>query len=219
MKGFYSTLHGGQQIKGFACQDILFGEIGREEIPGLGPAQAVARPAYPGPVVPQVQKDLDIRAAHDSRFFESALAPVLEPNQCGLDMLACAQAVDAVIRAVAAVDGFCKRANLHPIGLPSFGVDPIEAKKVIARSQRFKLEHPSRGAQAAAYTSQLEARFDELAENPRLGRARSEVAQGYRSLPCGKHIIFYIISNETVEIIGIPHARMDVDHRLSDKPE
>ncbi len=73
--------------------------------------------------------------------------------------------------------------------------------------------------QAAAFTTQLETRFDEIAENPFLGRARSDVAQGYRSLPCGKHVIFYTISNEIVEIIGIPHASMDVDHRLTDKRE
>lgn len=73
--------------------------------------------------------------------------------------------------------------------------------------------------QATVYTTQLETRFDELAENPLLGRARPDVEQGYRSLPCGKHIIFYTISNEIVEIIGIPHASMDVDHHLTDNTE
>ena len=151
MKGFYFTLHGGQKIEGFARQDILIGEIGFEDISGLGLPQAVPRPAYPGPVVPPIQKDLGIRAAHDTCFFESALAPVLEPDQCSLDMLACAQAIDALIWAVAAVDGFYKRANLHPIGLPRLGLDPIKAKKVIVRGQGFNQEHLGSSAQAAAF--------------------------------------------------------------------
>ena len=151
MKGFYFALHGGQQIEGFSRQDILIGEIGYEEIPSLGLAQADSRPTYPGPVVPPVQKDLDIGATYDSRFFESALAPVLEPNQCCLDMLSGAQAVDAVIRAVAAVGGLCQGANLHPIGLSILGYDPIAAKKVIVRSQGFNLEHLGGSAQAAAF--------------------------------------------------------------------
>ena len=71
--------------------------------------------------------------------------------------------------------------------------------------------------QAMVYMTQLEGRFDELAENPLLGRARPDVEQSYRSLPCGKHIIFYTISYEIVQIIGIPHA--SIDYHLADKTE
>lgn len=73
--------------------------------------------------------------------------------------------------------------------------------------------------QATVYMTQLETRFDELAENPLLGRARPDVEQGYRSLSSDKHIIFYTISGDIVEIIGIPHASMDVDHRLTGRTE
>ncbi|MGD9814261.1 MAG: type II toxin-antitoxin system RelE/ParE family toxin [Hyphomonadaceae bacterium] len=46
-------------------------------------------------------------------------------------------------------------------------------------------------AQAARYLQALEARFQWLADNPQLGRARDEVAQGYRSFRQGSHIVFY----------------------------
>ena len=151
MKGFDCALHGRQHVEGLTCQDILIGETGCEETPGLGLAHTVSRPTYSDPVIRPVQKDLDIRTAHGSRFFESALAPALEPNQCCLDMLAGAQAVDAVIRAVAAVDGFYKGSNLYPISLSALGIDPIDAKKIIARCQRFNLENLGSAAQAAAF--------------------------------------------------------------------
>ena len=43
-----------------------------------------------------------------------------------------------------------------------------------------------------------------LADNPLAGRERNDVHPGYRSFPEGSHIIFYIVNDESVDIIGIP---------------
>jgi len=64
--------------------------------------------------------------------------------------------------------------------------------------------------QAEEYIYQLENKFEILAENPELGRRRLDVHQTYRSLHVGSHVIFYLINEGFVEIIGIPHASMDV---------
>ena len=58
------------------------------------------------------------------------------------------------------------------------------------------------------------SRFEWQAENPLTGRERNDVHPGYRSFPEGSHIIFYVISDECVDIIGIPHKSMDVEPDL-----
>jgi hypothetical protein len=84
-------------------------------------------------MVSPVQKNFDVWAASAGCFLESALAPVLEPVQCRLDVLARAQAIDVVVGAVAAVDGFRKRAYLDTIALSAAGVGPKDTEKYIVR--------------------------------------------------------------------------------------
>ena len=51
--------------------------------------------------------------------------------------------------------------------------------------------------------------------NPRRGRHREEIASGYRSFPQGEHLIFYVIQNRGIVIIGILHQRMDAYNYFS----
>lgn len=70
--------------------------------------------------------------------------------------------------------------------------------------------------QTEAYLSKMVDRFQWLAENPSIGRQRDDVADGYRSFPEGKHVIFYIVLPEHIAIIGVPHASMDLtDERFT----
>lgn len=63
---------------------------------------------------------------------------------------------------------------------------------------------------AEAYISHLESQFEKLADNPESGRDRSEINKAYRSMPSGKHVIFYMVNENSIDIIGIPHSSMDV---------
>jgi len=45
---------------------------------------------------------------------------------------------------------------------------------------------------------------------PLSGRERNDVHPCYRSFPEGGHLIFYFVSDEYVDIIGIPHKSMDI---------
>lgn len=65
-------------------------------------------------------------------------------------------------------------------------------------------------AQMEDYLRSLNKRFEWLAQNPLAGRERNDVHPGYRSYPEGSHVIFYIVSDEYVDIIGIPHKAMDI---------
>ncbi len=48
------------------------------------------------------------------------------------------------------------------------------------------------------------------AEFPERGRHRSDIKEGYYSYVQDAHVIFYLIRDGGIDIIGIPHRRMDV---------
>ena len=64
--------------------------------------------------------------------------------------------------------------------------------------------------QRNTYLKALEKRFGWLAANPQLGKHRPEVAEGYYSFPQGEHVVFYLIGENGIDIIGIPHKEMDI---------
>ncbi len=65
-------------------------------------------------------------------------------------------------------------------------------------------------AQRNAYLKDFEKRFRWLAENPQLGKHRSDIAEGYYSFPQGEHVVFYLVGQEGINIIGVPHKEMDI---------
>lgn len=71
--------------------------------------------------------------------------------------------------------------------------------------------------QRDAYLGDLERRFEWLAENPKLGKPRRDICEGYRSYPQGAHIVFYIARENAIDIIGIVHQSMDVEGYFEDK--
>jgi toxin ParE1/3/4 len=64
-------------------------------------------------------------------------------------------------------------------------------------------------AQRNLYLKSFEARFKWLSENPQLGKHRTDICEGYYSFPEGQHVVFYLFSSKTIDIIGIPHKEMD----------
>lgn len=64
--------------------------------------------------------------------------------------------------------------------------------------------------QADHYTRSLLDRFSWLAKNPRAGKSRDDVKPGYFSFPEGRHIVFYLLGEEGIDIIGLPHQSMDI---------
>lgn len=64
--------------------------------------------------------------------------------------------------------------------------------------------------QADTYLEALIKRFEWLVENAKMGKPRDDVKNGYYCFPEGAHLIFYTPKDNQVDIIGIPHQRMDI---------
>ena len=60
------------------------------------------------------------------------------------------------------------------------------------------------------YMQAIDKQIDVLANHPELGRARPEIAETYRSLPCGSHVIFYRSEGGRVDIEGVIHKSRDM---------
>ena len=62
---------------------------------------------------------------------------------------------------------------------------------------------------ADQYLRSLLSRFTWLAENPRLGKQRADIQSGYYCFPEGMHLIFYTLTRDGSDIIGIPPQHAD----------
>ncbi len=57
--------------------------------------------------------------------------------------------------------------------------------------------------QSDRYRDQLKQRFTALAEDPYLYQAVDHIREGYRRSVCGKHLIYYRIDEQGVEIMRV----------------
>jgi len=92
--------------------------------------------------------------------------------------------------------------------MPGFRVTP-KARDDLKNIGRYTERQWGR-QQRTTYLKSIEKRFVWLAENPRLGKHRPDVAEGYYSFPQGEHVIFYLIGEKGINIIGIPHKELDI---------
>jgi len=69
--------------------------------------------------------------------------------------------------------------------------------------------------QANTYLEAIIKRFDWLVENPLLGKNRNDIKEGYYCFPEGMHLVFYLIKETQLEIIGVPHQSMDIAGSLT----
>lgn len=63
--------------------------------------------------------------------------------------------------------------------------------------------------QASKYVALIEQGFSQLLDNPYIGKARPDIKKVYRALQVQKHLIFYRVGTEYIDIMGVPHIRMD----------
>lgn len=66
--------------------------------------------------------------------------------------------------------------------------------------------------QAHTYLQNFNNRFEWLADKPKMGKHRPDIKNGYFCFPQGRHLIFYRLQSEYIEIIGIPHKSMDIQN-------
>lgn len=63
-------------------------------------------------------------------------------------------------------------------------------------------------AQAEHYYELVTTGIHNLSNNPNLGRSCDFVSPGYRSLLVERHVIYYKINNQCIDIVRILHERM-----------
>ena len=68
--------------------------------------------------------------------------------------------------------------------------------------------------QARRYRDELKACFENLAENPTIGRRAEQLANGLRRFEHRSHIVFYVLAEDGVLVVRVLHYRMDARRHL-----
>ena len=92
--------------------------------------------------------------------------------------------------------------------MPNYRLSPLAGEdlfKIISTTIE-----PWGSAQAQVYAQTLESALLKLAQYPDFGKERHDVYNGAKSFPVEKHIVFYQISNNGIDVARILHQRMDL---------
>ncbi len=69
--------------------------------------------------------------------------------------------------------------------------------------------------QADRYLQNLDQGMQQLTRTPNLGKPRDAARRGYRSLQIGRHVIYYRVLLDAIDVVRILHDRMDPDVQLN----
>jgi toxin ParE1/3/4 len=67
---------------------------------------------------------------------------------------------------------------------------------------------------AETLVRRIDEKFDQLSDLPFIGRKRSSLAPGLRSVVVGNHLIFYSVSPDSIIVVRIIDGRMDIDEEF-----
>jgi len=67
---------------------------------------------------------------------------------------------------------------------------------------------------AESILRRIDEKFDQLAALPFIGRQRPSLAPGLRSVVVGNHLIFYLVSRDSITIVRVIDGRMDIDEEF-----
>ena len=63
---------------------------------------------------------------------------------------------------------------------------------------------------AKRFIGELVALCEKLAEMPRMGRERPDIAEGVRAFPMNRYLVVYRITDNGVEILHVVHSARDI---------
>ncbi len=72
-----------------------------------------------------------------------------------------------------------------------------------------------RDDQADAFIDLIDQKFQLLAQQSGLGRRRDELAEGLRSFPVGRYVIFYLPIPGGVQTVRVLHGARDIEAALT----
>ncbi|OQW60668.1 MAG: hypothetical protein A4S17_10320 [Proteobacteria bacterium HN_bin10] len=70
-------------------------------------------------------------------------------------------------------------------------------------------------AQADKYVSAIRAEIGRLCRQPALGRAVNNMQAPFLKRRSGSHVIFYLVSGTTLDVVRVLHANMDFSAHLA----
>jgi toxin ParE1/3/4 len=77
--------------------------------------------------------------------------------------------------------------------------------------QAFQYLYPRNAAAAEALVQELDRKFDNLSHFPFIGRERTSLGSGLRSLVAGTHVIFYKVEDDRIIVVRVLDGRRDID--------
>jgi toxin ParE1/3/4 len=87
------------------------------------------------------------------------------------------------------------------VKLPRAKCDLVEIWDHIADDSEFR---------ADAFIDTIDRKIQALAARPGMGRSRDELAEGLRSFPVGRYVIFYRVMRDGIEIVRVLHGSRDL---------
>ena len=78
---------------------------------------------------------------------------------------------------------------------------PVIIKRPLARidlSEIWDYIADDNETRADAFIDLIDQKFQALANHPNMGRSRDELAEGLRSFPVGKYVIFYLVISKGI---------------------
>ena len=63
--------------------------------------------------------------------------------------------------------------------------------------------------QTKIYIENIYKRMRKVAKNPKIGKKRDDILDGYYSIIAGSHIIYYTIKDTHIDIVDVLHQRME----------
>lgn len=70
--------------------------------------------------------------------------------------------------------------------------------------------------QADAWIDRLDDTLRLLSSQPLMGRARAELAEGLRSRPFERYVIFYLPQSDGIDVVRVLHSARDIEAIFGD---
>lgn len=87
-----------------------------------------------------------------------------------------------------------------------------QAKLDLLHIKRYIAKESGSNALALRYVEKLRQQCQQLSNLPgTIGRARPELIEGLRSLPCGNYVILFRYIDDTLEVVSIIEGHRDID--------
>jgi toxin ParE1/3/4 len=71
-------------------------------------------------------------------------------------------------------------------------------------------------AHADAFAALIDNKFQALARQPGIGRARLELGKNLRSFIVGRYVIFYLALSNGIEVVRVLHGARDIEAVFQD---